>query len=165
MPLSSDSLHSHAQALYSLLLKPYVKSTGSWKTISDGIRDLADCLNNYREYFNRKKADLSKYKSSLAPAKTLYENSSVRHQEPCENLDETYENLDWDVREAELGVPVVVKEGLHTPVIENNMQRLRFFEKLHLSVPTDLIAFALVAHIPQYLLWFKLKRGKISMRY
>ena len=46
MPLSSDLLHSHAQALYSLLLKPYAKSTGSWKTISDGIRHLEDCLNN-----------------------------------------------------------------------------------------------------------------------
>ena len=81
MPLSSDLLYSHAQALYSLLLKPYMKSTGSWKTISDGIRDLADCLNNHREYLNRKKADSSKYKSSLAPAKTLDENSSIRHLE------------------------------------------------------------------------------------
>ena len=42
MPLSSDLLHSHAQALYTLLLKPYVKSTGSWETIPDGIQDLAD---------------------------------------------------------------------------------------------------------------------------
>ena len=33
MPLSSDLLHLHAQALYSLLLKRYVKSTGSWKTM------------------------------------------------------------------------------------------------------------------------------------
>ena len=45
LPLSSDLLHSHTQALCSLLLKPYVKSTES-KTISDEIRDLADCLNN-----------------------------------------------------------------------------------------------------------------------
>ena len=44
MPLSSDLLHSYAQVLYSLLLKLYVKSTGSSKTISDGMRDLADCL-------------------------------------------------------------------------------------------------------------------------
>ena len=45
MPLSSDLPHSHAQDLYSLLLKPYVKSTGSWKIISDEIRDLTDYLN------------------------------------------------------------------------------------------------------------------------
>ena len=126
MPLSSDLLHLHAQALYSLLLKPYVKSTGSRKTISDRIRDLADCLNNYREYLNRK-ADSSKYKSSLAPAKTLNENSSIRHLEPCENLDKTYENLYQDVKEAGLGVPVVVNKGVHTPIFKNNMQRPRFF--------------------------------------
>ena len=56
----------------------------------DWIRDFAVCLNNYREYLNRKKADLSKYKSSLAPAKTLDENLTIKHlDEPCENLDET----------------------------------------------------------------------------
>ena len=54
---------------------------------------------------------------------------------------ETYENLDLYVREADLNVPVVVKECVHTPIFQNNTQRLRFFEKLHLSVPTDLIAF------------------------
>ena len=102
---------------------------------------MADCLNNYREYLNRKKADLIKYKSSLAPAKTLDENSSTRHLELCENLDKTYENLDRDVREAGLRVPVVVNKGVHTPTFKNNMQRLRLFEKLYLSVPNDLIAF------------------------
>ena len=64
------------------------------KTISDGIRDLADCLNNYREYLKSKKAGSSKYKSSLAPAKTIDKNSSIRHLGLCENLDETQENLD-----------------------------------------------------------------------
>ena len=73
-------------------MKPYVKSTGSWKTISDGIRDLADCLNNYWEYLNQKKADLSKYKSSLTPAKTNDENSSIRHLEPFGNLDKTWKS-------------------------------------------------------------------------
>ena len=55
MPISSKLLHSHAQALYSLLLKTYVKSSGSWKTISDAIWDSVDYLNNYQEYLNRKK--------------------------------------------------------------------------------------------------------------
>ena len=77
----------------------------------------------------------------MAPAKTLDENSSTRHPESRENLDQTYENLDRDVREGVLDVPVVVKEDVHTPIFENNMQRLRFFEKLHLSVPIDLTAF------------------------
>ena len=88
--LSSELLYSHAQPLHFLLLKPYVTPTGSWKTISAGIRDLADCVNNYREYTNQKNADSSKYKSSLAPAKTLDEHSSIRHLESCENFDGTY---------------------------------------------------------------------------
>ena len=40
-----------------------------------------------------------------------------------------------------MGVPVVVKEGAHTLIFESNMQRLRYFGKLHLSVPTDLNTF------------------------
>ena len=107
MTLSLEVLHLHALALYFFLLKPYLKSTGSWKTISDGIRDLEDCLNNYCEYLNWKKADSSKYKSSLAQA--LDKNSSIRHLESCETLDKTYEYLNWDVRGASLGVPVVMK--------------------------------------------------------
>ena len=47
MLLSSELLHSQTQALYSLLLKWYVKSAGSWKTISGGMQDLENCLNNY----------------------------------------------------------------------------------------------------------------------
>ena len=64
----------------------------------------------------------------MAPANTLDENSSIRH-------------LERDVREASLSVPVILKKGVQTLIFENNMQRPRFFEKLHLSVPTDLIAF------------------------
>ena len=60
-------------------------------------------------------SDLSKYRCSLAPAKLLNENS-------CENLDETYKNLDRDVREMGLSAPVVVKEGIHTSIFENNTQ-------------------------------------------
>ena len=37
MPLCSALLHLHVQTLHFLLFKPYVKSTGSWKTISDGM--------------------------------------------------------------------------------------------------------------------------------
>ena len=47
------------------------------------------------------------------------------------------------MREVDLAVPVAVKEGAHTPIFGNNMQRIRFFVKLHLSVPTDLIVFGL----------------------
>ena len=47
MLLSSELLHSQTQTLYSLLLKWYVKSAGSWKTISGGMQDLENCLNNY----------------------------------------------------------------------------------------------------------------------
>ena len=65
----------------------------------------------------------------------------IRYLELCENLDETYKTLDRDVREVGLGVPAVVNKGVHTPIFENNMQMVRFFEKLHLSAPTDLIAF------------------------
>ena len=43
--------------------------------------------------------------------------------------------------EVVLCVPVVVKEGAHTQIFKSKMQRLGFFEKLHLSILNNLIAF------------------------
>ena len=54
------------------------------ETMSDRIRDFTDSLNNY---LNQKKFDSNKYKTSLAPTKTLEENLLIRHLEPCKNLD------------------------------------------------------------------------------
>ena len=131
------------------------------------MEDLEDCLNNCKEYLKKvsERDDSSKYKSSLASAKTLHKNSSIRHKEPCENLGDTYENLDRGAREADLGVPVVMKEDLYTPIFENIMQRLRFFKKLHLSVPTDLIAFCPGGSHTSRLRVAQVKEGQISMRY
>lgn len=41
--LSANSLESHSQALYSILLKPVIKSSPSWCRLHDDIKALADC--------------------------------------------------------------------------------------------------------------------------
>ena len=95
------------------------------ETMSDGIWDLADCLNNYQEYLNWKKPDSLKYKISLATTRTLDEDLSV--QEPCENLDEAWKSRIKCERCVFGCFLVVVKEGVHISIFENNMQSLRFF--------------------------------------
>ena len=136
LPLSSDLLHLHAQALYSLLMKPCVKPTRSWKTISDGIYSRFGRLSKQlQRVLNSKKLIWINTKALWYQQKLV-----MKILEPRENFDENYEDLELDVREMGLGV-LVVKEGVHTPIFKNNMQRLRFFVKLHLSVSTDLITF------------------------
>ena len=49
-PMSSEQLYSHSQALYTLLLKPVVRSTVAWKDATINIKHLADCLLGYHDH-------------------------------------------------------------------------------------------------------------------
>ncbi|KAL5010544.1 hypothetical protein ScPMuIL_012849 [Solemya velum] len=48
--LSASDLDRHAQALYSLLMKPVVNSSIQWKQGAEDIKQLADCLLAYKEH-------------------------------------------------------------------------------------------------------------------
>ena len=141
LPLSADLLNSHAQALYGLLLKPYMKTSIAWKNASEIIRHLADCLNAYKEYLENKKHESTKNKQSLKPARTLDENSTIEHKDACDVLYEQYAKIDKSIRDAGVHNPIIFTENEHTVPFENNMQRLRYFENINLTVPIDIVRF------------------------
>ena len=95
LPLSSDLLHLHAQALYSLLMKPCVKPTRSWKTISDGI------YMRFGRLSKQLQRVLNSKKLIWINAKALWYQQKLvmKIPEPCENFDENYEDLELYVRD------------------------------------------------------------------
>ena len=50
LQLSSMELNSHSQVLYSLLQKPIINRSPSWRAAEREIKQLADCLYAYHEY-------------------------------------------------------------------------------------------------------------------
>ena len=141
IPLAADTLNSHAQALYSLLLKPCAKSSSMWRAFAIDIKNLADCLNGYRDYLGKKRVANETNRRSLTPAKSIDQNATVEHREPCKNVDEKYGRIENCVLGAGINEPVILLEQEHTPYFDNSKQRLRFYEDLHLSVPVDLFTF------------------------
>ena len=139
--LKSSDLHSHAQALYSLLLRPG-KSTKMWKSIASNIKQLADSLTSYEEYLVEKTKSITSVHKSMVPARQLSEDADIRHVPPTDFVDSRYDLIIQAVIENGLGTPVIFDENQHllTP-FENNMQRFRYFDDMHLSIPVDVIRF------------------------
>ena len=141
LPLERADLLSHAEALYSLLLRPGA-STKQWELFSTEVKQMADCLSTYAEYLRIKAEEVTKTQSQMRPARTVSEDISVRHVVSTQCMDTVYRSIDDAVQEAGLNKAVLFDEETHvvTP-FENNMQRHRFFEHLKLSVPVDLYRF------------------------
>ena len=90
-----------------------------------------------KDIWRRKKIQSTANKQSVKPARTLNGNSTIEHKEPCEVLDEQYAKIVESVRDAGMHNPIVFIENDHTGPFENNMQRLRYFENMNLTVPID----------------------------
>lgn len=99
--LSANSLESHSQALYSILLKPVIKSSPSWCRLHDDIKALADCLSHYKDFLNKKAKEISNNHNLLHPVRTVGEFTSVEHRRSCRpcDLDKGYTLLDVALRE------------------------------------------------------------------
>lgn len=99
--LSANSLESHSQALYSILLKPVIKSSPSWCRLHDDMKALADCLSHYKDFLNKKAKEISNNHNLLHPVRTVGEFTSVEHRRSCRpcDLDKGYTLLDVALRE------------------------------------------------------------------
>ena len=60
-------------------------------------KNLADCLHAYKEYLDKEKLDSAAGKRSLTPARTLDNDATIEHIDPCEILDEKYDKIDQAV--------------------------------------------------------------------
>lgn len=85
--LSANSLESHSQALYSILLKPVIKSSPSWCRLHDDIKALADCLSHYKDFLNKKAKEIGNNHNLLHPVRTVAEFTSVEHRRSCRPCD------------------------------------------------------------------------------
>ena len=139
--MERPDLLSHAEALYSLLLRPIV-GTKQWQVLSTEVKQLADCFSTYAEYLRIRAEEVTKTRMQMKPARTVSEDMTVRHVTSTECMDNAYSLLDKAVREKGLNEPVLFDEDSHliTP-FDNYMQRHRFFEKMKLTVPVDLFRF------------------------
>lgn len=141
--LSATELNSHSQALYSLLMKPVVRSSPAWCTAYTDIQNLADCLNSYCQYLNKKLKQIQKNQDLTHPVKTVGEHATVEHKPKCilavRNKNHA---LDTKVRSLSVGDYIFFDESEHLEQpFQNNSQRSRYFKELQLSVPVDIYRF------------------------
>ena len=71
------------------------------------------------------------------------ESVTVQHRNPCTQVNEVYQKLDLVLQDTNLLEPIHFDEETHlaTP-FTNAVQRLRYFENLHLTVPVDLVKYS-----------------------
>lgn len=141
--MSSEQLDSHSQALYSLLMKPVMKSSPSWWKAHDDIKTLANCLNAYKEYLNQQLQTVQTNHELNHPVRTVGKYTTVEHREKATfGMKEKYNLLNEALLSKEPGTLLLFDEKVHVASqFENNMQRHRFLEELQLTVPIDILRF------------------------
>ena len=143
MQLSQQTLDSHSQALYSLLMKPVLNSSPAWKNASCEIQQLAECLKAYKDFLIKQNEIVHSNHALEHPVKTIDKEATVEHRNKTPFIvKHMYSQLDKAVTEAENSY-VVFDEDLHVPApFETNYQRYQYFKNLQLSVPIDIVRFS-----------------------
>ncbi|XP_060561163.1 uncharacterized protein LOC132720934 [Ruditapes philippinarum] len=142
-PLESNVLKSHAEALFSLCTRPLLRSSPQWEQAYQDIKDLASCLWSYHSYLDRKRHVSETYRNMDHPARPIAKYTSIYTVHKCTSeVKHTYKLLDKALNIADLYEPVFFDENIHLNLpFNDNMQRLRFFENVNLSVTVDIIKF------------------------
>ncbi|XP_052286545.1 uncharacterized protein LOC127882125 isoform X2 [Dreissena polymorpha] len=140
--MSQSDLASHSQALYSLLMKPVVKSTPAWNEAFINIQMLANCMDSYKTYLHEQLETQTENQKQLHPCKPISENATVEHRKKVDFIAQRYSRIDQVMRDADEMSPVFFDETLHLKdQFEDSKQRSRFFENLFLTVPVFIIRY------------------------
>lgn len=144
LPMSSSELESHAQALFSLLMKPVVNSSAQWKNFGIEIQSLAECYLAYSRYLNKQNMNMQSRQALPYPARTVDKDATLEHRQKCAfGIKPAYQLLENAVKLAGKSVPVMFDEFIHTEnPFSSNDQRFRFFKNLQLSMPVDVIKYS-----------------------
>ena len=142
-PLSALELETHSQALYSILMKPVVNSSESWKRVGDEIKELADCFEAYKKYLSTQSETVDKNRSLNHPVRTIDEHATLEHRHKnILGVKAKYQLLDKAMSMRNLLDPLMFDEYVHIESpFENASQRYRYFVELQLSVPIDIVRF------------------------
>ena len=142
--LSSEGLRSHSEALYSLLIKPVIKSTPAWCSFHNDLEQLAACLQSYLKFLSSKNEDINQNHNLQHLVRPVGEYTTVEHRKNCrpETLKGRYELLDRAVRSGGESSFIFFEEDkyLSTP-FESNQQRYKYFTELALTVPIDIYRY------------------------
>ncbi|WAQ96968.1 hypothetical protein MAR_029658 [Mya arenaria] len=140
-PLTQDGLHSHSEALFSLLNRPIFSS--SWFEFKADVETLATCLCRYKEYLQKQLTSQSERQSADHPPRTVGSDISIEHRAKSVFVKEKYLVFDQAVAQCpDTNVPIFFDEKTHlsTP-FQKNQQRARFFAEMSLSVDIDLYKY------------------------
>lgn len=121
-----------------------VGSSRAWKEAGEVIRQLAECIDAYRNYLKKQNETVKQNHSLDHPVRTTDEHATVEHRRmTLFNAKPQYELLDQEMKAKPLLTPVFSNEDkyLKNP-FENSKEKFRYFEQLQLSVPIDLIRFS-----------------------
>ncbi|XP_061191740.1 uncharacterized protein LOC133199978 [Saccostrea echinata] len=141
-PLKLSDLKMHAEAIYSLMLKPVVNSSPEWKTESDNFKQLANCMLCYSQYLEEQQRATTSYHALTHPVRTKGEHATVEHRSSGVTIKLKYSLLDAAMREAQPESPVFFDESVHVEEpFGNSIQKYRFFNELQLTVPVDIIRY------------------------
>lgn len=83
LPMSSSELESHAQALFSLLMKPVVNSSAQCKNFGIEIQSLAECYLAYSRYLNKQNMNMQSRQALPYPARTVDKDATLEHRQKC----------------------------------------------------------------------------------
>lgn len=140
--MSQSDLNSHSQALYSLLLKPVVKSTPAWNEAFCNIKDLAECMDSYKNYLKEKLDTQTDNQKQNHPCKPVSECATVEHRKKVTFIASKYGRIDKTMIESTDMSPVFFNEDEHLEHrFETSKQRSRYFEDMFLTVPVYIIRY------------------------
>ncbi|CAG2208657.1 unnamed protein product [Mytilus edulis] len=141
--LSADQLESHSQALYSVLMKPVMKSTPAWCKAHEDIKSLANCLEVYKNHLHEQLEVVTRNNEMDHPVRTVGKFTTVEHRQKVSfGMKEKYNLLNDDLLSKEIGTMLLFDENVHVVSrFQNNMQRHRFLEELQLTFPVDIFRF------------------------
>lgn len=142
-PLTRTGLNQHAESLYSLLLKPHIRSSPAWSLFGKQIEQLAKCLMAYKEHLDRQVEKETRNRSMDHPVRTVDQHATVEYRQGTPFMvKEKYALLDSCVKQLGMNKPLIFCETEHlNDPFENSSQRFRYLAELQLSVPVDIIRF------------------------
>lgn len=131
---------------FSILMKPVVGSSTAWKEAGDNIRQLADCMNAYREYLLSKVVQSKENQCSDHPVRTIDKHATIEHRQPQRvqrDVKPQYHLIDDVVKASPTLVPILFDEEKHLESpFKDSKHRFRYFEQMQLSSPVDILRFS-----------------------
>ena len=139
-PITQSGLDSNAQALFALSCRPIMQSSPEWRDFQSNVKKLAECLSKYKNYLVKQLSAQEERQSKLTPPRSVGTDVSVEHRPAVSVCLDKYKQFDNIVSQTNDPVFFDEKSHLENP-FENYMQRMRFFQDMHLSCPIDLFRY------------------------